>query len=267
MADEASQGLKSLDTALGVLDFLSRQDGAMTLSDIARGCGMPLSKTHRYLASFVLAGLVKQEGRSGRYDLGAAAMRIGLAALARHDFVNTAADGLSDLAAETGMTVLLAVWANEGATVVRWQKGVSPTVTSIGLGTTLPLLTSATGRIFLAYAPRPATQKARETELRRAVRNPTFLPDAVPSNKGLEALAASIRKAGYASVDGRFIPGLVAAAAPILDWQEEVQAAVTLVGVDPAAVRPDAAQVACLMRYCQKLSLASPVGTGRADAD
>ena len=149
-----SSGLKSLDAALGVLNFMTCQAGSLSLSDIARGCDMPPSKIHRYRASFVEAGLVKQEGRSGRYDLGVGAMQLGLAAIARHDFVNFAADGLASLATEKRMTILLSVWANEGATVVRWERGVTPTVTSMGLGTTLPLLNSATGRAFLAWAPR-----------------------------------------------------------------------------------------------------------------
>lgn len=72
MSDETAhgQGLKSLDTALGVLSYLAAQGGPQTLSDIGRGCGMPPSKVHRYLASFVNAGLVQQQGRSGQYDLG-----------------------------------------------------------------------------------------------------------------------------------------------------------------------------------------------------
>ena len=150
MSDENGhgQGLKSLDTALGVLARLAALNGPQTLTEIGRTCDMPPSKVHRYLASFVAAGLVRQEGRSGRYDLGPAAMQLGLAALARHDFVNAAADGLPDLSADTGMTVLLSVWANQGATVVRWERGVTPTDTSMGLGTTLPLLNSATGRVF-----------------------------------------------------------------------------------------------------------------------
>lgn len=255
MTEEVGHGLKSLDTALGVLAFMARRDGPLTLSDIARGCDMPPSKVHRYLASFVIAGLVRQEGRSGRYDLGPEAMQLGLAAIGRHDFVNSSADGLPELALQTGMTAMLAVWANDGATVVRWQRGISPTVTSIGLGTTLPLLTSATGRVFLGYGPQAAIRKARETELRRASRNPSLLPDVPATSAGLETLRDTIRNQGYARVDGDFIPGLVAAAAPILDWQGEAQASVTIVGVDPATIAPDSPQVAALLEFCAGCSV------------
>lgn len=255
MADENGSGLKSLDAALEVLTFMARQNGPLTLSEIGRNCGMPLSKVHRYLASFVHAGLARQEGRSGRYDLGPEAMQLGLAALARNDFVNRAADGLPDLAHKTSMTVLLAVWANEGATVVRWERGVTPTVTSMGLGTTLPLLNSATGRVFLAWAPKPTIENARDNELRRATRNPALLPDTAPTKTAIAELARQIRERGFASVDSQFIPGLVAAAAPILDWQGEAQAAVTVFGVDPKAILPDSPAVKALLEYCRDCSV------------
>lgn len=255
MADETTHGLTSLDTALGVLNYMARQSGPLTLSEIARSCGMPPSKTHRYLASFVNAGLVRQEGKSGRYDLGPSAMQLGLAAIARHDFVNHTADGLPGLAGDTSMTVLLAVWANGGATVVRWERGVTPTVTSMGLGTTLPLLNSATGRIFLAWAPKAAVQATVERELRRAARNPALVPDMTPTKAGAAELASSIRANGFASVDSQFIPGLVAAAAPILDWQGEAQAVVTLVGVDPAAIVPGAPEIEALLAFCRDHSV------------
>lgn len=255
MTEENGGGLKSLDAALEVLTFMAAQNGPLTLSEIGRNCRMPLSKVHRYLASFVHAGLARQEGRSGRYDLGPQAMQLGLAAIARNDFVNRAADGLPELAIKTSMSALLAVWANDGATIVRWERGITPTVTSMGLGTTLPLLNSATGRVFLAWAPKAAIEKARDSELRRAARNPALLPDMAPSKACVTGLARQIRERGFASVDGQFIPGLVAAAAPVLDWQGEAQAAVTLFGVDPEAVLPGAPAVEALLEFCRDSSV------------
>jgi DNA-binding IclR family transcriptional regulator len=248
-------GVQSLDAALRLLSALAARGGPVALSDLARDCGMPVSKAHRYLTSFQAAGLVAQAGRSGKYDLGPQALTLGLSALARHDFVNRAADVLPDLCAETGMTVLLAVWGTKGATVVRWERAAAPLVTSMGLGTALPLLTSATGRVFLAWAPPAVVAAQRAEELARAAQAPALAVDFEATEAGLAALADAVRAQGHAAVDGRFIPGLVAAAAPILDWQDQAQAAVTLVGTDRAATAPDAAEVAALRRFCAALSV------------
>lgn len=257
MSDENShgQGLKSLDTALGVLAHMASLNGPKSLSEIGRACEMPPSKVHRYLASFVAAGLVKQHGRSGHYALGAAALQLGLAALAQHNFVNSAADGLAELSAETEMTVLLSVWANHGATVVRWERGITPTDTSMGLGTTLPLLNSATGRVFLTWGAQRAIAPVRDAQLRRLARQPGLTLDMVPTQAGVSALVESTRARKFAFVEGRFIPGLVAAAAPVLDWQGEAQAAITLVGIDPAAVSPGSSQTESLLAYCAEKSI------------
>lgn len=254
-----SGGIQSLDTALRLLMEMAARSGPVSLSDLARDCGMPPSKVHRYLASFHNAGLVEQAGRSGKYDLGPTAVSLGLAAIGRLDFVNRASDAIPDLRSETGLTVLLSVWGNSGATVIRWERAESPTVTSMGLGTTLPLLSSASGRAFLAWGPRAPLKAALETELRRLKRNSSLIPDLDPSSRGIEDLVELTRRRGYASVEGMFIPGLVALASPILDWQGEAQAVVTLIGTDPAVLRSGSDEVGKLIAFCRDQSFA-PLG-------
>lgn len=252
---EAAGGIQSLDAALKVLLAMARLDGPVALSELARECGMPVPKVHRYLASFLHAGLARQAGRSGKYDLGEAAIELGLAAINRHDFVNRISDELPALALDTGMTALLCVWGNSGATIVRWERTATFVVTSLGLGTTLPLLTSATGRAFLAHLPEAVVGAQMKRELRQIKARPGLWPELSPDLKGVRALAASVRAAGYAKVDGRFIPGLVAAAAPVLDWQDEAVAVVTLIGTDPETVEPEAAPVAALRALTVRHSL------------
>ena len=226
----ARGGIQALDAAMQVLSALAASPGSIGVTDLARAAGMPVSKVHRYLASFVHAGLAVQSGRSGRYNLGPFAASLGIAALARNDFVNRAADDLEELCVQTRLTVLLTVWGNSGATIVRWERAASPIVTSFGLGSTFPLLTSASGRVFLAFLPYRLVADAVKAEINTAVELKVDWPDLHPSRKGVEQLIAKIRQDRIASVDGRFIPGLRAISAPILNWQGEAEAAVTLVG-------------------------------------
>ena len=252
---EASGGIQSLDAALRVLAAMGRLDGLVGLTDLARACDMPVPKVHRYLASFLHAGLVRQTGRSGKYDLGATAIELGLAALHRHDFVNWAADDLASLAADAGMTALLVVWGNSGPTVVRWERATTFIVTSLGLGTTMPLLSSASGRVFLAFLPDTVVAAQLRRELRRVQGRPELVSDMTPDARGARALADRVRAAGYATVDGRYIPGLVAAAAPILDWQGQAQAAVTLIGTNPLDIADGSPVVQALTAFCRRHSV------------
>ena len=251
--DDAPGGIQSLDAALRVLSALATQPGAAGVSELARACGMPVSKVHRYLASFAHAGLVRQNGRSGTYDLGPAARELGLAAIARNDIVNGAGDHLAELPSRTGLTALLAVWSEGGPTVVRWERAASPVVTSFGLGTTLPLLSSATGRAFLAFLPRHLTAALAAVDLDRAEHNPALLADLRTGDVDpVSDLVAEIRASGTASVDGRYIPGLAALAAPILNWQGEAEAVVTLIGTDAGMLADDSKANSELVCFCRR---------------
>lgn len=255
---KAPGGIQALDAALSLLRAMALFAGPVSLSEVARAAAMPASKAHRYLASFVHAGLVVQSGRSGRYDLGPLAAEIGLSAIHRNNFVNRAADALEELGDTTGLTVLLTVWASQGATVVRWERTTSFTATTLGLGSTLPLLTSASGRVFLAFLPRRLTQARLDIELDHARKAGVSWPDLDPTEASVETLAEEIRKQGFAHVDGRLIPGLKAIAAPVTNWQGEAEVAVTLVGTRDAALDPDGDAARHLAAFTQRLSVREP---------
>ncbi len=240
-----SGGIQSVDVALRIVAQLARLNGPVSLSDLARACELAPSKVHRYLASFVAAGMVTQTGRSGKYDLGPAALELGLAAMARLDFVNRCSDAMPDLRDATGMTALLSVWGSQGATVVRWEKAPAPVITSMGLGTSLPLLTSASGRVFLSYAA-PGTVESKLAEELKI------------TDINVDKLRNDTRQLGYSTVDGRFIPGLVACAAPVLDWQGYAQCVITLIGTDAKAITKNAKPIQLLTDFCREFSISAP---------
>jgi DNA-binding IclR family transcriptional regulator len=255
-ADHAARGgIQALDAALLVLRAIAACSGPVTLTDLARSTGMSVSKAHRYLASFIHAGLVLQRERSGRYELGPFSAELGLAALSRNEFVNRTADGLEELSERTGLTALLSVWANQGATVVRWERAASPVLTSFGLGSTLPLLGSASGRIFLAYLPRRLTAPRLRFEIEDARKANLKWPDLDLTAKGVERLIASVRESGSAWVDGRFIPGLKAVSSPVTNWQGEAEVAVTLIGASDDILKPEGRARAQLREYTERMSV------------
>ncbi|MBO9112567.1 MULTISPECIES: IclR family transcriptional regulator [Rhizobium/Agrobacterium group] len=257
---EASRaGIQSLDSALVVLQSIVRLRAGASLTEIARRSNMPMSKVHRYLASFAKAGLVRQKQRAGVYELAQGAIELGLAAMAQMDLVNEAAEHLEDLVLGTGAAGLIAVWGPHGPTVVRWQRSGSFVVTSMGLGTTLPLLNSATGRIFLAFSQPALLSELLQQEIARARSLGLIWPDFDPSKPDdLQRLQETTRERGYATVDGRFIPGLNAISVPVLNWQGEAEAAITLNSGDPAILRPDSHAAVLLREVCKKISVFFP---------
>lgn len=247
-AQGRSRGVQSVDIALKVLQVIASAPGPMTLKEIGDAARMPASKAHRYLASFVSAGLVTQRHRSGTYDLGRASLELGLAAMARLDIVNDAAAAMEELVAAVDATAMLSVWGNRGPTIVRWERSRNFIVTALGLGTAMPLMRSATGHVFLAHLQRSVTQGVLAEELGSG---PSADPQKEPD---IRDLIDDVRSNGYASVDGRFIPGLCAVSAPILNWQDEIEAAITLIGTDPRLIDPAAGTIGELTKTCAALS-------------
>ena len=247
-------GLQSLDGALHLLKTLANQGQAVGLSELARAADMPVSKAHRYLASFVGAGLAAQASASGKYDIGPVCVELGLAAMARNDFINRTSDALPDLAAELGQTVILSVWGPAGLTVIRWERSTSQLVTALGLGSVLPLATSASGHALMSFAP--ASQFTQHLQAERA--QARKLGSKFPNKDQLRKLKTEVRDIGCASVDSLFIPGLSAVAAPIFNWQKAPEAVVTVIGRDSLIADVHGSIADRLVSFCEEHSIFSP---------
>lgn len=203
------RGIQSVEIGLMILQTLAEMGGSSALSAIAAACDMAPPQVHRYLQSLMSAGMARQDPASGRYDLGPAALRLGLIALARIDAFRLV-DGVIDAFCQrTGQTVQIAALGPLGPTIVRWYMGRPAVMTSFNVGSVLPLLHSATGRVFLAFAPESETADllAREVGEGRATQDEA------------ETICRDVRSAGSAHVRGTMIPGLRATAFPIFDLQ------------------------------------------------
>ncbi len=222
-ADERSQqGVRSVETGLGLVAVMAAADGGMGLGELARRAGLAPAKAHRYLVSLTRAGLVEQEPDSGRYDLGPLALELGMAALRRLDLVRLADAALQRLRDELDETVLFAVWGNRGPTVVRWLESSEAVTVNVRLGSVMPLINSATGRAFLAWGARTVVQPLLDAEL--------ATPSARLDAESVARLIEVTREAGVATVSGDLLPGVAAVAAPVFDHQDEIAGAVTALG-------------------------------------
>jgi DNA-binding IclR family transcriptional regulator len=211
------RGIQSVEIGLRLIDVLRAGPAPLSLKALAASADLPISNCHRYCVSFVRAGYMQQDARSGRYDLGPRLIQAGLAALGRSDAIAVATEALETLVDETGNTGQLAVWGDRGPTIIRWITGRAAVRTSMTAGATLPLLTSATGRVFLGFLPRRQTAALAAHEAMAGGGDP-------------DALAAQASAMGMGHVSGDHIPGLSAVAAPVLNAFGDAAAVITLVG-------------------------------------
>jgi DNA-binding IclR family transcriptional regulator len=211
--DESERaGVQSVGIGLKVARAFIGTNGPLALKDAARIANLRPSAAHRYLVSLVRAGLMIQLDDQ-QYDLGPLALQLGFAALARIDAVTTAADWLKKFVHHTGTTAMLTIWSKHGPVIVRWRQGVHPVFTTLTVGSTLPLTTTASGRIFLAFSDPNLTQSVLGFE----------------KNQDIDFIRKEVRRQSYSLIAGDFIPGLHAAAAPVFDGTGELVAVMSAV--------------------------------------
>src|ERR1700758_2748389 len=146
-----SRGIQSIEVGGELLRALARSGEPMMLRDLAREAGMAPAKAHPYLVSFSRIGLIEQDETTGRYEIGALALELGLISLRRLSGVRIAQPKIAGLASQIGHAVSLAVWGTHGPTVVRLEEPSHPVHIAMGAGSTMALLETATGPAFAAF--------------------------------------------------------------------------------------------------------------------
>jgi DNA-binding IclR family transcriptional regulator len=207
-------GIQSVEVGFGLLQALGEAAGPLMLRDLARAANMSAAKAHRYLVSFQRLQLVVQDA-STRYDLGPAALKLGLASLSRLDAVKLARQRITPLMEQIGHTLALAVWGNHGPTIVHWEESPAAVTVNLRLGDVMPLLSSATGLCFAAYAPREAIAPMLKDEMERARRQGRI--DLPTTMAEVRALLDAVRQRGAARAVDTLLPGVVGFCVPVFD--------------------------------------------------
>ncbi|MFT8242910.1 IclR family transcriptional regulator [Roseomonas sp. BN140053] len=208
-----SRSVRSIVAGFGLIRALEAHPGPMPLKDLAAAAGMAPSRAHAHLVSFRAVGLVMQEAGGERYALGPYALKLGLAALGRLDVREAAREPMRLFRESTGEAIHLSVWSGSAPVIVARVDGSHPVPLTIKLGFALPLGSSASGRIFLAFLPGSEKQ----------------LPSRGLSAE-LRGVVEDTRRQRLARTDSLVYAGTVAVSAPIFDHEGVLAAALTALG-------------------------------------
>ena len=245
-------GIQSVEVGFALLDVLGQSAGPLMLRDLAAAAGMSAAKAHRYLVSFQRLALVVQDAGTTRYDLGPAALKLGLASLSRLDAVKLARERVGPLMETIGHTIALAVWGNHGPTVVHWEESPQAVTVNLRLGDVMPLLSSATGRCFAAYVSRDAIAPMLRDEMARAQK--AGRTDVPATMAEVKAMLDDVRARRAARVVDTLLPGIVGFCSPVFDSDGHIVLGIVTLGSvatfdaawDGAVHRPLAAAAAQL---------------------
>ncbi|MHC6227462.1 IclR family transcriptional regulator [Pseudomonas sp. X10] len=217
-SEKRSGTIQSVAIATRFLNTLANAESELALGEVARRTGTGGSTAHRYLQSLVKEGLAKQDPLTGLYDLGPAALNIGIAALKRVDAVEIAAQRMKALTLQHAASGGVAIWTPRGPTLVRWYRSAYFSINPLALGDILPIDNTACGLVFQAFLPKAVIDDARKQQ-------PAHFRGSRPS----EAVLDEVRQRCWAEMTSHLLSNVTGQAAPVFDAQQEIVCAMTTV--------------------------------------
>jgi IclR family transcriptional regulator, pca regulon regulatory protein len=223
-----SAGLsQSLERGLAILCAFSPDRPALGISDLARELALTRSTTHRYVATLASLGFLEQDDSTRKYRLGPRVLDLGFSMLGSLELREIAAPHLRRLTDTTGHTSNLAIRDDTDVILIDRIRGrpgrYHHLEFTLRVGSRLPAYCSATGKVLLAFLPRPDLDRLLE-RIDLIQRGPRTL-----TNKGsLLAELEQVRRTGLAVNDEELESALRSIAAPVRARSGEVVAAINV---------------------------------------
>jgi DNA-binding IclR family transcriptional regulator len=236
----------AVDAVAGIFGCLMDASGPQSLKEIAARAGMSPSSAHRYLRALIAKDFIQQSHRSGKYDLGIGALRLGVTALERIDLLTRTNENLEELVQTTGYTAHTTVWGSHGPVIVYVERSPAALDFSAVVGARRPVWASAAGNCFLAFMPRDVVRPALEHELAQII--------PAPSEAEIAARIADIRRKGFAYSKGTFTGIVTGIAAPVINAQNQACAAVTILKPHARDGEDEAPVMRRLTEFCARMS-------------
>jgi IclR family acetate operon transcriptional repressor len=217
--------MKSLNRALDLIEIIAAR-GGIGVRELSKTADLPPASTHRIVAALVARGYLNKDERSHRYTLSPKFLILGETVQQQIDIVSIARPFLEKLMAETRENTNLCV--RDGHHVIYIDHVGSPDHhlrAFTKLGGKAPLYASGVGKIFLSGFDRDQL----EQYLERVVLQP-FTPHTITTVSRLTDELKTIVRRGYAVDNQEKEIGVRCVAAPIIDHNGRIQAAISVSG-------------------------------------
>ncbi|AKG43805.1 IclR family KdgR transcriptional regulator [Streptomyces xiamenensis] len=197
--------------AIRLLVLVGEHPHGITLSELSRASGVPVSTAHRLVNSLAREGLVDFEASGKRYKPGLRLFQLGQQAGQAYGFAGTALPVMRRVTERTEEATLMSVLDGNRHLYVHYVDGPLPVGVRSEPGRHGPLHCTSMGKVLMAFAP----EEVREDLLERVELTP-YGPHSITDRDVLRAEVARAAAQGYATADEEHHAGLRAVAVPIL---------------------------------------------------
>ena len=202
-----------------ILDAISKSTQGLRISEISSSLDISKSTVHGITAALEDEGAVVRDPVSKKYTIGLTLMTLGKAAYERIDFKKIARPVMEDLMEQCQESVFLGVRNGERVTVIDMIESRKDFKISSPIGTTLPLMAGAVGKVFLSQMESHSLEKyLHANPLVRYTANTIIDSDQYAKELG------KVRQSGIATDDEEYISGVRAVAASIKKYGAHIPA-------------------------------------------
>ena len=200
----------SVIKAFQILRLLSIADQGLGISDIAKRLGMSKGTIHGITSALEELGAVSRDASTKRYTLGYTLFELGRRANSRIDLKDIARPVMKELMQKTKASVFLGVLNRDHVTILDIVESTSDLKITAHIGTTVPLLAGAVGKVFMAGMGEAETMTIVGAKgLHKYTANSITAP-----GEFFEQIKRA-RQRGFAMDDEEYIPGVRAVASPV----------------------------------------------------
>lgn len=216
-------GAQAVERALAVLRCFERGEAALGITELATRTGLTVSTVHRLVRALTEGGLLVQDPRSERYQLGPTLVVLGRQAEEQLGY-GQVLPLLEELAEDTGESINMGIRTGNEVQVVLDVASSQPLRFAQEPGTRVALHVSAMGKCLLAYGGDIEEQLDQLGEL-------SGVTERTITDRGrLADELEQVRRRGWALNDEERNQGVRAIAVPVLHYSGKAVAAVAVQG-------------------------------------
>jgi DNA-binding IclR family transcriptional regulator len=195
-----------------MVDGPGSQAGGWGVRELGHVLGMSPASVHRLLTMLGEYGLIQRHSRSGRYQLGSEAFRLGLSLTAHLDLRNVGTPVMEELVAQCNETAFLGMFdpARMEVMFVAAVNSTHPLRYIVPLNEWFPVHAGASGLSIMAFL---SEEERQAIVAQKGL--PALTPNTITDPGVLEKELQRVRTQGYALSVGHRHAGAVAIAAPV----------------------------------------------------
>jgi DNA-binding IclR family transcriptional regulator len=211
--------------AFKLIETISLSDKPLGVSELSRRLQMGKSTVHGLVTTLETLGVLEAVNGSKRYVLGPRLSILCSRASAGADLRQIARPALERLAATTEQTSFLGLQSDGQVTILDIAHGRPALAISAPLGSSIPLLAGAVGKVILA-----SWDAQRRRRFLAENKLPAFTQASIASPEAYEKAVEQTQARGVAVDLDEYVDGVRAAAAPVLGPQNQLVAVLWVAG-------------------------------------